>query len=938
MTPRARRAAPNAAVRAEPGGIGSSRARDPLAHEVRLLGALLGQVIVEQAGEPAFELVERVRRAAIAVRRGDDPGAETRLAAALENLDLDDAELVGRAFTRYFQLVNLAEERHRVRTLRRRARQSRSGGPPDSVTAAVATLRRSMPARELDALVARLSVVPVLTAHPTEARRRTLLLALRRIARHLERLDDPRLTPDEDADIRRRLREEIALLWHTADVRPTGLSPLDEVRTVLAFFDETLFTLLPRVLRSVDGALDRTAGGGGGGSGGPASDTGTTGTRPPRVAPFLRWGSWVGGDRDGNPTLTAELTEQTLRIHADHVLRGLEAVAVRLMNTISATTPDDALPRALVSRLGRDAEAMPDLDRQLRRRFPTEPYRRRLGFVAERLRRTRHWLTGTPGSQAARYDGPGELLAELDELQAALVESGLGRVAWGGLQELRWQVETFGFHLASLEVRQHSAVHRAALEAVRGGAPGDREVSPGVTLDEVLATYRAIGRIQARFGPAGAHRYVISFTTRPSDATDVLELARIAAGDDAEPPELDVVPLFESADVLEAAGEILDALLTDPEYRRHVRERGDRQEVMLGYSDSNKESGFLTANWLLHGAQAALVETAARHGVELTLFHGRGGAIGRGGGPTHRAIRAQAPGSIDGRLKLTEQGEVIAARYADPEIARREIELMTAAVLLASAPARDDAISETVREGTPVLDELATDARRAYRALVYDDPGFAAFFRSATPIAEISGLRLGSRPSARRRSDDADGAPPPIGELRAIPWVFSWTQARIELPGWYGLGAALDAYRGRHGDDGLARIGRLYRAWPFLASVLDNAELALARVDLGVARRFAALATADGDTERWRAIETEYTRTTELLLRVVGRDRLLDGSPRLQRSIALRTPYVDTLSELQVRLLAELRRRGPEDPERERLQRLGQLTVNGVAAGLQSTG
>jgi phosphoenolpyruvate carboxylase len=800
----------------------------------------------------------------------------------------------------------------------------------------VASLRRAMPARELDALIDRLSVVPVLTAHPTEARRRTLLLALRRVARLLERLDDPRLTPDEDGEIRRRLREEIALLWHTADVRPTGLSPLDEVRTVLAFFDETLFTLLPRVMRSLDSALDPR--GGSRSRVGAASDAGASGTRPPRIPPFLRWGSWVGGDRDGNPTLTAELTEQTLRIQADHVLRGLEAVALRLMNTISATTPDEALPHALLSRLWRDAEEVPDLDRQLRRRFPGEPYRRRIGFMAERLRRTRNWLTGSPGSQAARYEGPEALLAELDELQAALVEAGLGRVAWGGLQELRWQVETFGFHLASLEVRQHSGVHRAALAALGEGAGGDREVAPGVTLEEVLDTFRAIARIQNRFGPAGAHRYVISFTTGASDATDVLDLARLAAGEGGAPPDLDVVPLFESAEVLESAGEILDRLLSDEGYRRHLTGRGDRQEVMLGYSDSNKESGFVAANWLLHRAQAALVDVAARHSVELTLFHGRGGAIGRGGGPTHRAIRAQAPGSIDGRLKLTEQGEVIAARYADPEIARREIELMTAAVLLASAPPQDDAIADAVRDGTPVLDELAADALRAYRSLVYDDPGFAAFFRSVTPIAEIAGLRLGSRPTARRRTGVADGAPPPIGELRAIPWVFSWTQARIELPGWFGLGSALDAFRGRHGEEGLARIGRLYRSWPFLASVIDNAELALARVDLGVARRFAALAAAEGDAERWRTIANEYTRTCDLLLRVVGRERLLDGSPRLQRSIALRTPYVDTLSELQVRLLAELRRRPADDPERERLQRLVQITVNGVAAGLQSTG
>jgi phosphoenolpyruvate carboxylase len=923
---------PNAAIREEPAGIGSANARDPLAHEVRLLGALLGQVIVEQAGVETFEWVERIRRAAIAARRGDDPAAEERLARAFDELSVDEAALVARAFTRYFQLINLAEERHRVRMLRRRQRASRGGILPDSIPAAVRAVRRTASAAALDTLVGRLSIVPILTAHPTEARRRTLLLALRRAANLLERLDDPRLVPDEDADIRRRLREEIAILWRTSDLRTTALSPLDEVRTVLAFFDETLFSLLPRVLRSLDGALDVD---GGGPADAHASDSGRTGTRPPRVAAFLRWGSWVGGDRDGNPSLTADLTEQTLRIHADHILRGLEAVATRLMHTISVTAPVEALPRAIVSRLARDAETMADLDRQLRRRFPDEPYRRLLGFTAERLRRTRGFLTATPGPQAGRYASPDDLVAEIAELQAALDAEGLSRVAWGDLQDLRWQVEAFGFHLASLEVRQHSRVHRAARAALDEGAAGDREVAPGVTLDEVLATFRAVGRIQARFGTPAAHRYVVSFTLSAADATDVLALARAAAGEEP-PPELDVVPLFESADALESAGEILDDLLRDAGYRRHLASRGDRQEVMLGYSDSNKESGFLAANWLLHGAQAALVACARRHAVELTLFHGRGGAIGRGGGPTHRAIRSQAPGSIDGRLKLTEQGEVIAARYADPEIARRELELMTAAVLLASQPGHDRALAAAVAAGAPVLDELAATSRSAYRALVYDDPGFAAFFRSITPIEEISALRLGSRPAARRRG--AEDLPPPIEELRAIPWVFAWTQARIELPGWFGLGAALEAYRERHGEAGLERIAQLYRDWPFLASVLDNAERSLARVDLAVARRYAALATAPGDDARWRTIETEHGRTVSLLLRVVGREQLLDGSPLLQRAVRLRTPYVDTLSELQVRLLRRLRRAEADDPERERLLRLVQLTVNGVAAGLQSTG
>ncbi len=915
----------NAAVRAEPAGIGSSGARDPLAREVKLLGALLGQVIVEQAGLPLFELVERIRKTAIAARRDDDPTAGQRLDDDFAALSVDEAESVVRAFALYFQLVNLAEERHRVRTLARRRRASPGRVLDDSIAGAVRTVTRRAGRAAVEELVARLRITPVLTAHPTEARRRTLLLALRRVATLVARLDDARLTPDEDADVRRRLREEITLLWRTAELRGSALTPLDEVRTAMAFFDETLFSLVPRVYRALDAALDRE---------------GTTGGRPPAVAAWFRWGSWVGGDRDGNPTVTADLTEQTMRIHADHVLRGYEAVATRLMQTIAATAEADDLGRALTSRLARDAEELPELDRQLRRRFADEPYRRRFGFMAERLRRTRAHLTSTPSPQAGRYESAEELDMELAEIQAALDAGGLGRVAWGEVQDLRWQLETFGFHLASLEVRQHTTVHRAALAALRdGNEDPSLEVAPGVTLGEVLATFRAMAAIQARTGVEAAQRFVLSFTSTAADAVDVLELAR-AAGEPA--PALDVVPLFESAEALERAGPILDELLAHAEYRRHLETRGNRQEVMLGYSDSNKESGFLAANWLLYRAQSALVDAARNHGVELTLFHGRGGAIGRGGGPSHRAIRAQAPGSVDGRLKLTEQGEVIAARYANPEIAARELELVTGAVLLASTPDHDESIRSAAAIGGPVIDELAGRARAAYRHLVYDDPGFAAFFRAVTPIAEISRLRLGSRPAARARAqrdaDAADTEAPPIDDLRAIPWVFSWSQARIELPGWFGLGTALAEYRAAHGDAGLDRLGALYRDWPFLASVLDNAELSLARADMAMGRRYAAFATADGDAARWRAIEAEHGRTVELLLRVTGRDRLLDGSPVLQRAIALRNPYVDSLSGLQVRLLANLRRRPADDPERERILRLVQLTVNGVAAGLQSTG
>ena len=924
--------------RAEPTGIGSAGARDPLALEVRLLGALLGQVIEEQAGAEIFDLVERLRRAAIDLRRGDDPELRARVEAELDGLDVGAVEAVISAFSLYFQLVNLAEARGRVRALRRRERSARDGILDDSIAEAVARLRRAgRDDAALDDIFARLRITPVLTAHPTEARRRTALIALRRCAALLERLDDPRLTPSEDREVRRRLREEITLMWRTSDLRSVAPEPLDEVRTAMAVFDATLFTLVPRLYRTTDAALDT-----------PGARSPRTGARPPRVPAFLRFGSWIGGDRDGNPAVTAEMTERTLRIQADHVLHGYEAVALRLMQTVSAATTSTRVARPLANRLARDAEAFPETDRQLRRRFPDEPYRQRFGFIAERLRRTRVTLADDTGPRSGHYEAAADLDAELAELQAALVVDGLERVAWGEVAELRWQVATYGFHLASLEVRQHGAVHRAALERLGDGTgpadvDGSVEVAPGVTLDEVLATFRSIVALQDRFGEEACRRFVVSFTASARDATDVLRLARIATeptddGSEAPAPRLDVVPLFESSDALAGAGAILDELLRDPGYRAHLATRGDRQEVMLGYSDSNKESGFLAAAWMLHRAQEGLVAVAREHGVELTLFHGRGGAIGRGGGPANRAILGGAPGSVDGRLKLTEQGEVIAANYADPAIARRHLEQLTGAALIASTPEHDAAATEALREGGPLMAELADTARNAYRALIHDDRGFAGFFRDITPIAELSDLRLGSRPAARGRAGGSGAAMPPIDDLRAIPWTFAWSQSRINVPGWYGLGSALEAFRAAHGDEGLGEIGRLYRSWPFLASVLDNAEMILAKADMGVARRYASLATSQDDDRRWEAIEAEYHRTVGLLLRVTGRDHLLDGAPVLQRSIGLRNPYVDALSELQVRLLARFRALPADDPERPRVLRLVQMSVNGVAAGLQNTG
>ncbi len=959
-----RGARPNVAVRAEPRSVGSAGARDPLAREVRLLGALLGQVVAEQEGEAALDLVERVRGRTIALRRDPDPALRAALDAELASVSGPEIATLARAFSTYFQLVNLAEEKERVRDLRRRARVAGRTPMDDSLDEAVILLRRSGQSRdEIAGRMAGLRISPVLTAHPTEARRRTVLVSLRRAYDLLDRLDDPRLTPADDTAIRRRLREEITLLWRTADLRQARPTALDEVRSAMVFFDATLFTATPELYRAADGALDlagRVGGNPGTGaapSTGPAADQGRTGTRPPASPAFLAWGSWIGGDRDGHPYVTAETTSAAFRIQADHLFHGYEAVASRLMTTLAARPrPGTPVAPALARRLARDEDDLPESMREMAARFPHEPYRRRLGAIAERLKRTRAYLAEQPGPQGGRYTSPEELLGELAELREALVADGLERLAFGALQDFRWQVETFGFHLASLEVRQHAAAHRAARAALEAMPPDlAREVAPGVTVAEVVATFRAMAALQRRAGEAACHRYVISFTTGPEDVATVRWLAARAA-DTAIPasltsgfppgtPALDVVPLFESADALETAGSILARLIGDPVYRAHLRERGDRQEVMLGYSDSNKESGYLAANWLLYRAQEDLVAAARAGGVELTLFHGRGGAIGRGGGPTHRAVLAAPEGAVDGRLKLTEQGEVIAARYANPVIARRGLEQVTSATLLAAANIADDGVpSGATADGRAVMEELAAEARRAYRALVWDEPAFERVFAEATPIATISGLRLGSRPAARGPEaggleDPASTAPvrASLASLRAIPWVFAWTQVRLNLPGWFGLGSALAAFEQAHGEAGIARLAALHRSWPFFRGLLQNAEVALARSDMAVGRRYAALAGADG-VRLAEIVEAEHARTVRLLLRISGRAALLDGVPALQRSIALRAPYLDPLNELQVLLLGRLRGLPDDEPSRLELERLVGLTISGIAAGVQGTG
>ena len=892
--------------------------------DVRLLGEILGQVIAESDGAGLLADVEDLRHRVIAARQHDEPDDAAQRRAAVADAEIADlvsswplprAEAVARAFTIYFHLANLAEEHQRIRTLR--ARDAGTEPLRESLGAAAAILADTIGPDQRAALIGRLEVHPVLTAHPTEARRRAVTDALRRIGAQLDDVNDPRLGAGVRAEAQRRLREEIDLLWRTSALRSQAMQPLDEVRSGTAVFDDTLFRLVPSVYRALDVALQ-----------GPES-----GAVPPQAPAFLRYGSWIGADRDGNPFVTAAVTEQAAMIHADHALRALENAATRIGRSLtisavllaeSAASRDDAQRAGAVTELETALAALtaaqPALLRELVSRSPGEPFRAYLLQAAERLRATRDRLAGHAGGAVPGYQSAAEFIAELRLLQRALAETGAGRQAYGELQHLIWQAETFGFHLAGLEVRQHSAVHAAALAQLRAGD------EPSAQTAEVLSTFAAIAAIQQRHGTDACHRYVISFTTSADDVAAVFELASLACPQ--QPPVLDVIPLFESGDDLDRAVSILDRMIALPPVAQRLSDTGRRLEVMLGYSDSAKELGMVSATWRLFSTQLRLARWAAAHQIELVLFHGRGGALGRGGGPAGRAVAAQAPGSVDGRFKVTEQGEVIFARYGHPVIGQRHLEQVTSAVLLASArhPLAAAGHDHPAAAFGPVIEAMDAGALAAYQQLV-SAAGFAEWFARLSPLAEIGSMRLGSRPARRGLA-----APVGLADLRAIPWVFAWSQTRVNLPGWYGLGSGLAAAIAAPG--GLAAVQAAYRDVPLLAVLLDNAEMSLAKTNRRIARRYLALG---GDDALAGRVLAEYDLTRRLVLTVTGHDRLLADRPVLSRAVTLRDPYVDALSHLQLRALAAVRS-SEDSGERASLERFLLLTVNGVAAGLQNTG
>jgi len=912
-------------------------ATEPLREDIRLLGGILGRVVRDQAGEETFDLVETARVTSFAIRRSETDRAE--LARRFTDVPTDDLIPVARAFSHFGLLANLAEDLHRER---RRALHVRAGDPPQdsSLAATYAKLDAARARLDTDTVTDALAhalVAPVVTAHPTETRRRTVFdvqTAVTELMRRRERTDDP----GELDTIDRALHRHILTLWDTALIRLARLRISDEIDNGLRYYDMAFFDVVPTLNAEVRRELR---------------------SRWPDAAvltePLVRPGSWIGGDRDGNPNVDARVvTTAANRACATalrHHLTELAALERELSMSERTTTITGAL-RDLADMSGDDDPAHSD-----------EPYRRAVRGIRARLTATAHRLLPdadlphTVPGEWEPYPTPARLHADLDIIDASLRAGGAAVIAEDRLARLRGAVEVFGFHLAPLDMRQNSEVHEkviAELFAWAGVTDRYREMpekdrvalltaelrirrpltTPDAQLSEEtakeLGILRAAAEVVRRIGPAAIEHYIISMCTSVSDLLEVEVLLKEVGLLDLDRgyprSTVQVIPLFETIDDLRGGAATLTAALAVPEFRSLVDGHDGLQEVMLGYSDSNKDGGYLAANWALYRAELDLVKAAREAGIRLRLFHGRGGTVGRGGGPSYDAILAQPPGAVQGSLRLTEQGEVIAAKYREPVLARRNLEALVAATLESSL-LDVEGLGADAPEAYAILDDLAERARRAYARLVHETPGFVDYFTTATPVSEIGALNIGSRPASRKPTRS-------IADLRAIPWVLAWTQSRVMLPGWYGTGTAVSEWIG---DDParLATLQDLYRRWPFFRSVLSNMAQVMAKSDLGLAARYADLVEDVELRERvFGSITAEHARTVEVYEQITGYDSLVADNPALERSLHNRFPYLEPLNHLQVELLRRFR--AGEDTDRVR--RGIQITMNGLATALRNSG
>ena len=923
-------------------------ATEPMREDIRLLGAILGDTVREQNGEEVFDLVERARVESFRVRRSEIDRAE--LARMFDGIDIHQAIPVIRAFTHFALLANVAEDIHRER---RRAVHVAAGEPPQNSSLAATYLKLDSAdldaATVADALTGAL-VSPVITAHPTETRRRTVFDTQHRITELMRlRLHGHGKTED-GPDINRELRRHILTLWQTALIRLSRLKIQDEIETGLRYYQAAFFEVIPQVNAEVRTALQ---------------------ARWPDAhlleQPILRPGSWIGGDRDGNPNVTADVvrlaTGRASYTALEHYFAEITALEEELSMSARLVKVSDEL-EALAGTCHEPARA-------------DEPYRRALRVIHGRLTATAaEILDSQPEHELdlglERYRAPAELLADLDVIDGSLRSNGSGVLADDRLSRLREAVHVFGFHLSGLDLRQNSDVHEevvAELLAWAGvhpdyrslpepdrvellaaelatrrplsrhfGSSPERFIADDTELSELarkeLGIVAAAARAVAVFGPQAIPNYIISMCQSVSDMLEaaillkevgLLSLVGGASGSDIYAP-VGVVPLFETIDDLQRGSSILEAVLDLPLYRAVVSARGDSQEVMLGYSDSNKDGGYLAANWALYRAELDLVESASKTGIRLRLFHGRGGTVGRGGGPSYDAILAQPPGAVNGSLRITEQGEVIAAKYAEPRIAHRNLETLLAATLEATL-LDVEGLGDAPGPAYEVLDELAARAQRAYTELVYETPGFVEYFKASTPVSEIGALNIGSRPTSRKPTTS-------ISDLRAIPWVLAWSQSRVMLPGWYGTGSAFEGWIAE-GESRLEVLQDLYRRWPFFRTVLSNMAQVLSKSDMGLAARYSELVEDEALRQRvFDKIVDEHERTIRMHKLITGQDDLLADNPSLARSVFNRFPYLEPLNHLQVELLRRYRS-GDDD---ELVQRGILLTMSGLATALRNSG
>ena len=908
----------------------------PLREDIRLLGRILGDTLREQDGDETFDLVESVRRAAVHFRKTQDERDRAQLEQMLDALSPRDTLLVVRAFSYFSQLCNIAEDLHRNR--RRRA-HLKADSPPQEGSLQLALDRVQEHHIDADAMQAFLNkalISPVLTAHPTEVQRKSILDCQLIIAHLLSNRDRINMTPDELADNEEALRRFVLILWHTRMLRTSRLTVTDEIKNGLAYSRYTFLTEIPKIYADLEKQLEQRYG------------------RRMDIPPFLRVGSWIGGDRDGNPFVTHDVMQNAVERNSAQVLEYYLSEAHILGTRLSLTTRLVKVSDELAAFAAQSSDSAPSR--------VDEPYRRALIVIYSRLVATAEGLGQhvehlRPVDAAAKpYTDAREFIGELDILIHSLTHHHALYLARGRIANLRRAVEVFGFHLAPLDMRQHSAVHEqvvgellavagiknyakldeaarrtallAALQVGQHLAGEMEKFSP--TVQGELRIMQAAADIHRRFGRAALPNYIISMTKGVSDLLEVaLMLQQANILDSGNALHINIVPLFETIADLRGCGAIMNELFSIPYYRALLNSRGDTQEVMLGYSDSNKDGGYLTANWELYKAEVALVKVFEKHGIELRLFHGRGGTVGRGGGPSYQAILAQPPGSVNAQIRITEQGEVIASKYSDPEIGRRNLEILISATMEATLlHHHDHGDDSTMPEFHRIVEALSLDAYAAYRKLVYETPGFTDFFFAATPIREIAELNIGSRPSSRKASDN-------IEDLRAIPWVFSWSLNRMLLPGWYGFGSAVQQFIGREGEAGLKQLQAMYQNWAFFKGLLSNMDMVLSKTDMGIASRYADLVPDEALRNKiFGTIEAEWQRTVDMLFAITGATALLQDNPTLARSLTTRTPYIDPLNHLQVALL-QRHRAGDDD---EKVKRGIHLTINGIAAGLRNSG